>query len=82
MPDFAGVLDGHAGVLDWQAELRVVDGQEELLVFLAMADGNLPGVLQDLVHAMHVTQFVVLSPDDLAARRAHHGGEKILDLRP
>jgi len=81
-PPFAAVLDGHPGVADWQAELRVVDGDEELLVFLAPSDGQLTVVLQDLVRAMHVTQFVVLPAGDLAARRERHGGDRIVDLRP
>jgi hypothetical protein len=84
VPPFVRVLDQHSGVLDWQAELRVVGGEEELLVFLATTagNGNLPAVLQDLVHAMHVTQFVVLDADTLAARIEAFDGERIVDLRP
>jgi hypothetical protein len=82
VPTFADTLASHVGVADWQAELRMVEGAEELLVFLTPGNGDLASVLQDLVRAMSVTQFVVLPPDVLAARRDEYGGERIVDLRP
>lgn len=79
---FAAVLNGHAGVGEWQAELRTVDGAEELLVFFSSAGPDDPvPVLADLAEEMAVTQFVVLSEEELHDRLARHDDRQVVDLR-
>lgn len=80
-PAWAALLDDHPGVLVWQAELRRVDGVEELLVFLAAgADGHVP-VLTDLAGEIDATQFVVLPEGDVLARLATWDQRQVVDLR-
>jgi hypothetical protein len=81
-PAFARLLDGHPGVALWQAELRTVEDAEELLVFFspAGADGPVP-VLTDLAEELAVTQFVVLSEDELQDRLDRHDHRQVVDLR-
>jgi hypothetical protein len=81
-PPFAALLDEHPGVDAWQAELRTVNGVEELLVFFspASADGAV-AVLTDLAEAVAVTQFVVLSTEELHDRLARHDDRQVVDLR-
>lgn len=76
------LLDRHPGVAAWQVELRTVAGEEELLVFLAPAGdaGPMP-VLAELAVELPVTQFVVLSEDELATRLARHDDRRVVDLR-
>jgi hypothetical protein len=82
LPPFAHLLDDHAGVARWQAELRVHDGAEELIVFLAPADEGHPGrLLRELDRQLSVTQFVVMDADDLDERIAASGGQQVVDLR-
>lgn len=82
-PSFLRVLDRHAGVVGWQAELRVVDGYEELLVFLAPAAGvQLPQLLADLDADLGATQYVVLDARTLDHRLADHEDRRVVDLRP
>lgn len=77
------VLDGHAGVKVWQAELRTVAGFDELIVYLAAAGGGHPGrMLREIDAALDVTQFVVLDHHDVAERIRAHGGRRVLDWRP
>ena len=82
MPAFAAVLDGTAEVSGWQAELRTVKGQEELLVYLTLgAVGDPADLLQELGHHMSATQFVVVDQAELDARLAAHGDARLVDLR-
>ena len=78
----ASVLAGHSGVAAWQAELRTVDGREELLVFLTPAPDGHPGPLvRELDAQLSATQYVVLSRSALDARLDEHGGRQVVDLR-
>jgi len=82
-PSFARVLDSHPRVQDWQAELRTVDGQEELIVFISIEPNGRPGrLLRELDRDLTVTQFVVLDRRRLDARISSHGDTRVLDLRP
>lgn len=81
-PSFLRVLDRHNGVVSWQAELRVVEGYEELLVFLSPAPGaQLPQLLADLDADLGATQYVVLSARQLDDRLADHEDQRVVDLR-
>ncbi|HET7488001.1 MAG TPA: hypothetical protein VFJ85_08735 [Acidimicrobiales bacterium] len=81
-PSFLRVLDRHAGVARWQAELRVVDGIEELLVFLTPRSGTpLPRLLAELDAELAATQYVVLDEGTLDARLARHGDHRVVDTR-
>lgn len=81
-PQFFAVLDRHPDVAGWQAELRTVDGNEELIVFLATArDERLQPLLRELDGELSVTQFVVLSPGELGRRVAAHDDARVVDLR-
>ena len=79
---FARVLEDHPGVEVWQAELRSVDGRDELIVFLSPRGDGHPGpVLRELVEHMDVTQFVILSRDDLDRRLDAFDGVQVVDSR-
>ena len=76
------VLDEDDRLSLWQVELRVVDGEEELIAFLAPAGGtDLLDVLDDLDHRLSVTQFVVLAHHELDERLIDHGDARVVDLR-
>lgn len=82
-PSFLRILDRHPGVSAWQAELRVVDGYEELLVFLAPTAATiLPKMLADLDADLGATQYIVLDVKTLDARLAEHDDTRVVDLRP
>ncbi len=82
LPPFAHILDDHAGVGAWQAELRVHDGAEELIVFLAATDPGHPGrLLRELDRQLSATQFVVLDPQAMDARLRASDDARVLDLR-
>ena len=82
-PSFARVLDSHPRVQAWQAELRTIDGQEELIVYLSLEPNGRPGrLLRELDRHLTVTQFVVLDRRRLDARISSHGETRVLDLRP
>jgi phenylacetate-coenzyme A ligase PaaK-like adenylate-forming protein len=82
-PSFARVLDSHPKVQGWQAELRTVDGQEELIVYISLEPNGRPGrLLRELDRHLTVTQFVVLDRRRLDARLSSHGDTRVLDLRP
>ena len=80
-PAFAALLDGHPGVAVWQAELRTVDDAEELFVFFSAGPNGPVPVLADLAEAVPVTQFVVLSEEELLDRLARHDDRQVVDLR-
>ena len=81
-PPFTAVLSAHPGIAAWQAELRWIDGVEELLVFVAPASGSHPGrLLRDIDRHLAATQYVVLPRPELDARIAEHGGRRLVDLR-
>ena len=82
-PAFVAVLDGADGVVAWQAELRTVDGVEELIVFVAL-DRRVerPGrLLRALDRQLSVTQFVVEDRRKVQARLANVGHRRVLDYR-
>jgi hypothetical protein len=80
--DFAAVLDGHAGVAAWQAELRTVAGVEELIVFLGTEGDAHPGpVLRDLIGQVDAVQYVVLPTADVEDRVHRLDGRRVVDLR-
>jgi hypothetical protein len=82
-PRFARVLDANPKVQSWQAELRTVDGQEELIVYISLEPNGRPGrLLRELDRDLTVTQFVVLDRRRLDARLSSHGDSRVLDLRP
>ncbi len=82
-PSFLRVLDRNPGVAAWQAELRVVDGYEELLVFLSPNPGVvLPQLLAVLDADLGATQYVVLDHKALDVRLAQHDDSRVVDLRP
>lgn len=82
LPPFARILDEHPEIDRWQAELRTVDGSEELIVFLAPRRRGHPGpLLRELDRQLSVTQFVVLDRAALDARLRAHGDARVVDLR-
>jgi hypothetical protein len=83
VPAFVTVLAAHPEVRDWMAELRTVDGEEELVVYLSPSGNGHPGrLLRELDAQLSVTQFVVLDAPALDARLAAHDGQRVVDLRP
>lgn len=82
LPHFARILDEHPEVRAWQAELRMHDAAEELIVFLAPDVEGHPGrLLRELDRQLSVTQFVVLDPATLDARLKASGDTRVVDLR-
>ncbi|HUP85137.1 MAG TPA: hypothetical protein VM143_05655 [Acidimicrobiales bacterium] len=82
MPPFARILDDHPGVALWQAELRIHDGAEELIVILAPAVSGHPGrLLRELDRQLSVTQFVVLDRRAMSARLQASGDKRVVDHR-
>jgi hypothetical protein len=82
LPPFATVLDDHPDVALWQAELRQVDGAEELIVFLApVVDGHPGRLLRELDRQLSVTQFVVLDEPSLSERLRQFDDAQVVDLR-
>ena len=82
LPPFARILDDHPDIDLWQAELRVVDGAEELIVFITPRREGHPGaLLRELDRQLSVTQFVVLDRDALDARLQAAGDARVIDLR-
>lgn len=77
----ATVLDRTGEVVSWQAEVLPGADGGRLVVYLALAPGvdDPVSVLRALDRELRVTQFVVLSPDELAARIAAHGGARIVE---
>ena len=82
LPPFARILDEHAGVELWQAELRSFDGAEELIVFLSPTVAGHPGrLLRELDRQLSVTQFVVLDRRAMQSRLRSHDDARVVDLR-
>jgi hypothetical protein len=82
-PAFLAVLDRHPDVLGWQAELRTVDGVEELIVFLAVSrQERLDQLLREVDGELSATQYVVLDAAGLNTRVAAHDDARVVDLRP
>lgn len=74
------VLDEHPAVAAWAAELRRVEGVEELIVFLAPAGIDRLGPLfRELDSTLSATQYVVERPEQVRARLERDG--TVLDLR-
>lgn len=74
------VLDEHPGVAAWQAEYRRVDGQDELIVFVAPAGvDRLAPLFRELDATLRATQYVVLRSDQIRERVARDGA--VLDRR-
>ena len=74
------VLDEHPAVAAWAAELRRVDGVEELIVFIAPAGIDRLGPLfRELDATLSATQYVVERPEQVRQRVDRHGA--VLDLR-
>ena len=81
-PSYLDALDRHAGVAAWQAELRTVDGREELLVFLALSGRTgLERLLVELDAELSATQYVILEPPALDARLTAHDDRRLVDVR-
>lgn len=81
-PAFLSVLDRHPEVTGWQAELRTVEGDEELVVFLAPAPAaSVPRLLASLDAELSATQYVVLDAAGLDARLSASDDRRVLDLR-
>lgn len=83
-PAFLAVLDRSPEVVGWQAELRTVDGMEELIVFLALspdAQADVAGTVRTIDAELSATQYVVLDRAALDDRLSAHGDERVLDLR-
>jgi hypothetical protein len=75
------VLDDHPGVAIWQAEYRRVNGEDELIVFIAPAGVDRLGPLfRELDATLRATQYVVLRAEQLRDRVIRQGA--VLDLRP
>ena len=82
LPPFARILDEHPEVDLWQAELRTVDGAEELIVFITPRRAGHPGaLLRELDRQLSVTQFVVLDREALGARLRERGDRRVVDVR-
>ena len=82
LPPFAHILDEHPGVQAWQAELRLHDTTEELIVFLTPSVEGHPGrLLRELDRQLSVTQFVVLDAARLDERLQATGDARVVDLR-
>jgi hypothetical protein len=74
------VLDEHPAVAAWAAELRRVDGVEELIVFISPAGIDRLGPLfRDLDKTLSATQYVVERPEQVRERVDRDGA--VLDLR-
>jgi hypothetical protein len=72
--DALAVLDEHPGVAAWQAEYRQVEGEDELIVFVAPAGVDRLGPLfRELDLTLSATQYVVQRPEQIAERRRRDG---------
>ncbi|HUQ38974.1 MAG TPA: hypothetical protein VM030_02385 [Acidimicrobiales bacterium] len=81
-PPLHQLLDERTEVRAWQAELRTVDGLDELLVYLSLRDDKALSAVVDAVdRRVNATQYVLLSPDAMADRLASASGNQLIDLR-
>lgn len=80
-PAFAAALDALPEIACWQAELRTVDGSEELVVALALHDGarDRDRIFRALDRDVNATQFVLLSRSRMERRLEQ--APRVLDLR-
>ena len=79
-PGLAALLDAEAEVETWQVERRLVRGAEETIVVIAPAWGAaVVPLIRRLDRHMRATQFIVLPVEEVAARVAAAGGQRILD---
>src|SRR5439155_3471852 len=85
LPAFALGLNAAPELAGWQAELRMFEGDEELIVFVAAAAGVKTGDLEARLRAIDeehaVTQCVVLERDALAERLDAANNVRIVDQR-
>jgi hypothetical protein len=78
--EILSVLDEHPGVAAWQAEYRRIEGNDELIVFVAPAGVDRLGPLfRELDLALSATQYVVQRPEQIAERRRRDGA--VVDKR-
>lgn len=77
------VLAAESDVAAWQVEYRTVGRERETIVFLAPAWGaaTVP-LIRRLDRHLRATQFVILPPDEIAARIARAGGRRIVGDAP
>ncbi|HUP69225.1 MAG TPA: hypothetical protein VM142_05355 [Acidimicrobiales bacterium] len=81
-PAFLTALDRHPEVTGWQAELRTVEGREELIVFMSLAPAVAArSVMPELDDQLSATQYVVVDGPTLDARLAAHDDRRVVDLR-
>lgn len=81
-PTFVRVLDRAPEIAGWQAELRTVDGAEELIVHLALDGVGHPGkLLRRLDRELSATQYVVVDTAALGERLNDSGCRRVLDRR-
>lgn len=74
------VIDRHRDVAAWHVERREVDGEEELLVFVAPKRRRDPAVLcRSLDESLHATQYIVLGESVIRELVGHSG--QVTDLR-
>ncbi len=74
------ILDEHPAVAAWAAELRRINGVEELIVFVSPAGIDRLGPLfRELDATLAATQYVVERPEQVRARLDRDGA--VLDLR-
>ena len=78
-PPLEEVLSGDPDVAEWHVERRTVGGREEVIVTVApvWAAAVVP-LIHRLDRHLGATQFVVLSADEVAARVAASGGERVV----
>jgi phenylacetate-CoA ligase len=84
-PRLARLLDSSPALAGWLAERRSVNGTEELIVFVTLADpsgrsGHPGPALRALDAQLGVTQFVVVDPPELERRLIAAAGNQIVDL--
>lgn len=81
-PPFVRVLDRAPEITGWQAELRTVDGAEELIVHLALDGAGHPGnLLRRLDRDLSATQYVVVDAATIEERLNASGYRRVLDRR-
>jgi hypothetical protein len=78
-PPMEEVLSGDPDVAEWHVERRTVGGRQEVIVTVAPVWGAaVVPLIRRLDRHLGATQFVVLSADEVAARVAASGGERVV----